>query len=301
MTAQIRLLRPTHWIKNVVVLFPIFFGLKYNQPHAWSLAGMVAICFCLFASVIYIVNDIVDAESDKEHPKKKDRPIPSGAVSKKAAMVEAVVVFCIAIFLASKVSMLAQIVLAAYLVLQLGYIFFFKSISILDVIVLSLGFVIRAVAGAVAIEVFVSPWLFICMFTVFMFMGFCKRYNELALIDDAKKAQSHRKTLISYTKEFLTHLITTSSAIAIVSFLSYSLSDSTIEHFGCSYFVYSLPLMVYCIFRFAMLSMSGCYNGPTDIILKDRPFQVVTFLWAIMMLAVIVYGSSMNVFFDKLY
>lgn len=301
MIAQIKLLRPSHWIKNVVVLFPIIFGLKYDQPNAWISASLVAISFCLLASVIYIINDIVDAESDLQHPRKKTRPIPSGAICKKGAAFWAFIVFCAASFAASNVSKLSQSVLVAYFILQIGYIFVFKFSSLLDVIVLSLGFVLRAIAGAVAIEVFVSPWLFICMFTVFMFMGFCKRYNEISLIGNQEKAYTHRKTLIAYTPQLLTHLIATSSGIAIVSFLSYSLSESTVEHFGSEYFVYSLPLLVYSIFRFAMLSMKGCYNGPTEIILKDRPFQIAAFLWGVMILAVIIYGRELSSVLDQLY
>lgn len=189
----------------------------------------------------------------------------------------------------------------AYLLLQISYIFFFKFISIADVICLSLGFVLRAVAGAVVIRVFISPWLFICMFTIFLFMGFCKRFSELIVISDNEIAYGHRRTLIEYTPQLLTHLITTSSGIAIVAFLSYCLSESTIERFGTAYFVYTLPFLVYAVFRFAMLSMKGIYSDQVDIILKDRPFEIVTLVWVVSILFIIIYGPQIKEYLNTLY
>jgi hypothetical protein len=139
------------------------------------------------------------------------------------------------------------------------------------------------------------------MFTIFLFVGFCKRFNELTVISDDEKAGVHRRTLITYTPQLLTHLITTSSGIAIVAFLSYCLSDSTTERFGTAYFVYTLPLVIYAIFRFAMLSMKGVYAGPTEIILKDRPFETAVTLWGIFTFLIIVYGSQIKNYLGNLY
>jgi 4-hydroxybenzoate polyprenyltransferase len=300
-SSYIRLIRPGHWVKNVVVLLPVVFGLKYQQSEAWLSAALAAVVFCGISSFVYIVNDIVDADSDKHHPLKKHRPIPAGIISRKAAIFEAMVVFAMVVGAMIFVNGMTKLVLLVYLLLQLGYIFFFKFISLVDVICLSLGFVLRAVAGAVAIGVFISPWLFICMFTIFLFVGFCKRFNELTVISDNEKAHRHRRTLITYTPQLLTHLITTSSGIAIVAFLSYCLNGSTIERFGTAYFVYTLPLVIYAIFRFAMLSMSGIYAGPTNIILKDRPFEAAVAIWSISIFFIIVYGSQIKEYLSGLY
>ncbi len=300
-TPHIQLIRPRHWIKNAVVFLPVVFGLKYRQLDSWLTVGFVAIVFCVVSSLVYVINDIVDAESDKRHPDKKNRPIPAEAVSKKAAGLNALVLFVVSAILILFVNKLTMFVILAYLLLQLSYIFFFKFVSIADVICLSIGFVLRAVAGAVAIYVLVSPWLFICMFTIFLFMGFCKRFSEIAVISDDKIACEHRKTLIEYTPQFLTHLITTSSGIAIVSFLAYCLSESTVERFGTTYLVYTLPFLVYAVFRFAMLSMKGVYSDQIDIILKDRLFEFATLIWGVLILFIIIYGPGVKEYLSGLY
>ena len=161
---------------------------------------------------------------------------------------------------------------------------------LLDVICIAIGFVLRASAGAVAIRVAISPWLFICMFTICLFMGFCSRYNELVTIGDRAVAGNHRQTLMTYTPDLLTHLITLSAGIAVVAFLFYGLTESTVRQFGTHYFVYTLPLVVYAVFRFAMLSMKGCYADPTDLILRDRPFQITAALWMASAVGIIVWG-----------
>jgi len=298
---HIKLIRPRHWIKNAVVFLPVIFGLKYRQIDSWLTVGFVAIIFSIVSSFIYVINDIVDAESDKHHPFKKNRPIPAGVVSKMAAGFDALFLFVLSVVLVIFVDRLTMSVIFAYLLLQLCYIFFLKFVSIADVICLSIGFVLRAVAGAVVIRVFISPWLFICMFTIFLFMGFCKRFSEMAVISDNEAAYKHRKTLVGYTPQFLTHLITTSSGIAIVAFLAYCLSESTIERFGTTYFVYTLPLLVYAVFRFAMLSMKGIYSDQIDIILKDRLFEIATLAWGVLILLIIVYGPAVKECLGGLY
>ncbi|MGA2915491.1 MAG: UbiA prenyltransferase family protein [Sedimentisphaerales bacterium] len=297
----IQLIRPRHWIKNSIVLLPVIFGLKYRQTDSWLIAAFTAVIFCIVSSFVYVLNDIVDSESDKRHPYKRNRPIPAGKVSRTAAGIEALLLLVLSALLIIFIDKLTLLVILTYLLLQIGYIFFFKFISIADVICLSLGFVLRAVAGAVVIRVFISPWLFICMFTIFLFMGFCKRFSELIVISDNEIAYGHRRTLIEYTPQLLTHLITTSSGIAIVAFLSYCLSESTIERFGTTYFVYTLPFLVYAVFRFAMLSMKGIYSDQVDIILKDRPFEIVTLVWVVSILFIIIYGPQIKEYLNTLY
>ena len=154
-----------------------------------------------------------------------------------------------------------------------------KHKAIVDVICIALGFVLRAVAGAVAIGEEVSSWLFVCTFTICLFMGFCKRYNEQATLTEPTTASGHRKTLAAYSKELLTHLITLSAGVAIVAFLLYASNEQTIESFGTNYLMYTLPIVIYGITRFAMLSMKGVYADPTDLFLHDRPFQLTVVVW----------------------
>ena len=291
----IELARPRHWVKNVVVLFPLVFGMKMSDPYAWISALLAAVAFCFVSSFAYIINDIQDADSDRSHPNKKNRPLASGRTSVASASVWAVLFLVAGLILALTVSsFLLIIIIAVYALLQLGYTFIFKRVVLIDVICIALGFVLRAVAGAVAISVAISPWLFICMFTFCLFVGFCKRYNELVTIGDTDTAREHRNTLLEYTPELLTHLITVSAGIAVVAFLLYSVNERTVTNFGTNYFIYTLPIVIYAVFRFAMLSMKGSYTDPTDLILHDRPFQITVLLWMVSVVAIIHWGRNIE-------
>jgi decaprenyl-phosphate phosphoribosyltransferase len=296
---MIQLARPSHWIKNIVVLMPVVFGMQVHLIGAWGKAIVAAAAFCCISSFAYILIDIKDRQSDRSHPVKKNRPLASSQISISTAATEAFVFLLLAMVLAQNIMLLFAIL--AYLLLQVLYTLVFKKKALLDVILISLGFVLRAAAGAVAIKVAISPWLFICMFTICLFMGFCKRYSETTAITDIDSMQSHRPTLLAYTPELLTHLITLSAAIAVTAFLLYGLHERTVEQFGTNYFIYTLPFVVYAVFRFAMLSMKGSYLDPTDIMLKDRPFQMTILLWAACMVGIIFYGKSLACWIQNFY
>ncbi len=296
---MIQLARPGHWIKNIVVLLPIVFGLRMYDINAWLWAIAAAAAFCLASSFSYILNDIKDRQSDLAHPLKKNRPLASGTISIKTAVIEAVVLLLVALVVAQTLSPLLLVMILAYVFLQVCYTAFLKAKPLADVICIALGFVLRAAAGAVAIKVAISPWLFICMFTICLFMGFCKRYSEVATIGD--RAHDHRPVLIAYTPELLTHLITLSAGIAIMAFLVYGLNERTVEQFGTNYFIYTLPVVVYAVFRFAMLSMKGSYYDPTDLILHDRIFQITILIWMVAAFAIICYGKTINGWIQSFY
>jgi 4-hydroxybenzoate polyprenyltransferase len=280
---------------------PIAFGLKLQSPSAWLQAFAAAIAICFASSFAYILNDIKDRNTDLAHPLKKDRPLASGQITVKVALLEALILLILAITITIGLSFILIPLIVIFLLLQIAYTFYLKSIVLLDVICIALGFVLRTAFGAVAIKVAVSPWLFICMFTICLFMGFCKRYSEMLTITDEKLAYHHRPTLIEYTPELLTHLITISAGIAVVAFLLYGLHERTVEQFGTNYFIYTLPIAVYAIFRFAMLSMKGAYHDPTDLILHDKPFQLITVVWGLSVLAIIYWGRDLARWLENLY
>jgi 4-hydroxybenzoate polyprenyltransferase len=182
----------------------------------------------------------------------------------------------------------------AYLVLQLAYTYYLKRKMLVDVICIALGFVLRAVAGAVAIGVPISPWLFVCMFTICLFMGFCKRCNEIATMGPMPDAHQHRRTLLDYSLELLTHLITVSASIAVVALLLHATSKRTVGNLGTNYLIYTLPVFIYGVFRFAMLSMKGIYKDPTDLFLRDRPMQLAVLLWVAAIVAIIRWGKPLQ-------
>ena len=209
---MVKLARPTHWIKNVFVLMPVVFGMRIAESEAWINAGIATLAFCFASSFAYIINDIKDAESDRLHLRKKDRPIASGKVSVKAGLVEAFALLIAAAGVAYWVSVPLLAMVGVYVLLQVLYSEMLKHKVLLDVICIAIGFVLRAAAGAIAIDVEISPWLFVCMFTLCLFLGFCKRYNEAVTLGDAAVASKHRATLLEYTPDLLTHLITISMA-----------------------------------------------------------------------------------------
>ncbi|HIJ72442.1 MAG TPA: decaprenyl-phosphate phosphoribosyltransferase [Planctomycetes bacterium] len=293
--------RPHHWVKNVVVLLPLVFGQQMYRADAWAAALAAAAAFCLASSGAYVINDIKDRVSDRAHPVKRNRPLPSGQMGTRAALIEAILFSAGAVILAQRVSVALMGTVVVFLLLQLMYSLFLKHVALIDVICIALGFVLRAAAGAIAIKVLISPWLFICMFTICLFMGFCKRYGEIVMVGDASDAEEHRPILVEYNPELLTHLITLSAAIAVVSFLFYGLSETTVAQFGTNYIVYTLPVTVYAVFRFAMISMKGLYEGPADLIWRDRPFQAAVCVWAIMVLVIIRYGRDLSAWIHSVF
>jgi len=292
--ATVRLARPEQWIKNVLVLFPVVFSLRIADANAWRRALVAAAAFCLATSGVYVLNDIIDRDRDRLHPRKKGRPIASGQVGVSTAAVESAVLILASMLLAAAVGLPVVVVVLGYVVLQTLYSLHLKSRMILDVMCIALGFVLRALAGGVAIGVEISPWLFVCTFTLCLFLGFCKRRSEVATFGDTSAAGAHRQTLPGYRRDFLTHLTTLSAGIAIVSYLLYATSSRTIEHFGTIYLVYTLPIVIYGVFRFEMLSGWGRYADPTDVILHDRPFQLTVLVWAIVTAGVIFFGRDLQ-------
>lgn len=287
------LLRPAQWIKNVVVFAAPAAGLKLSSAVSLLHATVAFAVFCLVASATYAVNDVLDRDADARHPTKRHRPVARGAMRPSVALGIAAVL----ILLAAAASTLAlnikvTAVLAAYFALTLAYSVVLKQHVILDVVVVAMGFVLRAWAGALAVGVVASEWLIACVFTLCLFMGFGKRRCELAMINNMHDAREHRKTLLRYTPDLLNHLITVSAGIAVITFLLYTMDTSHPAPFHKQHLFYTLPIVVYGVFRFAMLTESGVYAGPTDIVLRDRPLLGAILVWAVVALA-IAYGGTL--------
>ena len=288
------LARPHQWIKNGIVLFPLAFARRLGDPAAWLCAVLAAAAFCLVSSAGYILNDLRDREEDRLHPVKRKRPLAEGAVSTGAALMLGAAFLAGGIGVAAVTGSRVLALVLAYIALQAAYTLALKHRMIADVICIALGFVFRAVAGALAIPVPASPWLIICAFTLCLFMGFCKRRLEVAALGNDEAATRYRRTLAGYTPELLTHLITLSAALTIVSYLMYATSARTLHEFHTSSLVYALPLVIYAIARFAMVSMRGAYAGPTELILRDRPFQVAAAAWGALTLWLIYQGHHLD-------
>jgi decaprenyl-phosphate phosphoribosyltransferase len=290
----VELLRPTQWVKNVVVFAGPAAGLKLSSGHSLGQAMVAFAAFCLAASATYALNDVVDRTADASHPTKRLRPVARGAIRPAMAVMVAVVLAAATISLTTLVlSSGVTAVLAGYLALTLAYSLTLKRRVILDVIVVACGFVLRAFAGAVAVGVPTSEWLIGCVFTLCLFMGFGKRRCEIAMIGNTEEIGHHRRTLVRYTPDLLNHLLAVSAGIAVITFLLYTLdTQGHPSPFHKEHLFYTLPLVIYGIFRFAMLTELGIYSGPTEIVLKDRAMVLAIVLWTLCAL-VIAYQAAL--------
>ena len=294
-------MRPSHWSKNIFVFAALIFGKNLLGPidEVLLAAGSAVggfICFSLAASAIYIFNDIVDREVDRLHPEKCNRPIAAGAVSIGSAAVMSAICAIVAIICSYMLARALAVIIVTYIVLMILYSLLLKQMMILDCVVVSIGFCLRAVAGAVVVGVFISPWLVICTFALCLFLGFGKRRSEIAQLRE--NSEHFRKTLAGYTPELLAHMLDVTSGLAIVCFLLYAMDERTLRTFGTTNLVYTTPLVLYCVFRFSALIQKGKYSGPVQLILRDRPFQLGFALWVLACIGVI-YADKLAISFGN--
>jgi len=284
----IEVLRPSHWVKNVIVLAAPAASMSLTEAGACRDSLIAFVVFCLTASATYAINDAMDREADAAHPVKRHRPVARGAIRPASALGMAAVLLVAALALSGLfLGTWVTVVAAVYFALTVAYSVALKQAVILDVMVISIGFVLRAWAGALAVDVPPSEWLIACVFTLCMFMGFGKRRCELAMIGESGDARQHRETLVRYTPDLLNHLITVSAGIAVITFLLYTVDTSGLQApFPKRHLFFSMPIVVYGIFRFAMLTELGRYTGPVDIILRDRPMQLALLAWGAFALVV---------------
>lgn len=276
----LRLMRPSQWVKNLAVLAGPMFGLRLLAPAALMQVAYVFAAFCLISSAVYAINDAIDAPADARHPTKRTRPVARGAIAPAAAVLFGAALAIAAVLLSWWTLVPAAVAMVAvYFVLMMAYSFLLKTLVLLDVIAISVGFVLRATAGAQAVAVEISPWLIICTFMICMFMGFGKRRCELAAFENTGAAEGHRRTLMHYTPALLDHLISVTAGIAIITFVQYTMDSTHRPPFAKERLLYTLPLVAYGVFRYAMLVQTGEHGGPTEILLHDRPFLATVVLW----------------------
>ncbi len=284
MGAYVELLRIRQWIKNVAVLAALPFGwLEYKLECSTDMALAFG-AFCVASSAVYSFNDVLDRREDLLHPGKQNRPVARGAVSPSSASLFAVLLAIGAIAISYLIEDRRFVAcVGGYLVLMLAYTLFLKHEPILDVIIIACGFVLRTMAGAIAVGVYISPWLVVCTFTLCLFLGFGKRRSEIYALNKADVAAQHRKTLTRYSADLLNQLLSTSAGVALVTFMLYIMGTETLPGqtvvFDKKPLLYTFPLVAYGLFRYAMLIESGTVTGPTDIILKDRILLAVVVLW----------------------
>ena len=296
MKNYISILRISHWSKNIFVFVALIFGGTLAGPirHVLSAVGITLagfFCFSLAASAVYIFNDIIDRKTDILHPEKRNRPIAAGAVTVSQAAVISVACAVAAIVWSYLLVRELAIVIVVYIGLMVLYSLLLKRMMILDCVVISVGFCLRAVAGAVVVGVFISPWLLICTFALCLFLAFGKRRSEIEQLGE--DSESFREALAGYTPELLGHMLDVTSGLAVICFLLYAMDDRTLRVFGTNNLVYTTPLVLYCIFRFSALIQKGRYSDPVQFILRDLPFQIAFCIWVLACIGII-YADKLN-------
>lgn len=281
----LKTMRPRQWIKNAFVLAPLIFDRQLGNPSALlrTIAGLAL--FSLISGVVYIINDIADIESDRQHPQKKNRPIASGKLSIRTARIAAILLLAIIIPAAFLLSWKFALAALGYFLLIYSYSRWLKHVPLIDVLVIAAGFVIRVVAGVVLIVVErFSPWLFVCTTLLALFIGFGKRRAELALL--AKDASNHRKVLDGYTIPLLDQLITIVSSTTLMAYSLYTFSAVNLPENHLM--MLTIPFVLYGIFRYIYLvQVNDAGGAPEDVILSDRALQMDILLWGLSVVAII--------------
>lgn len=291
MTEFLKLLRVEQWVKNLFVFLPLFFSGKILDGDLFQKSIYAFIVFSITASCIYIINDYSDIESDKKHPEKKNRPLASGAISKTLAkIILASLVFVLIglfffgnAFLGINITKFATII-GFYFVMNLAYTFHLKHVAIIDVCIVSLGFVLRVLAGGYATGIFISQWAILLTFVLSLVLALGKRRGELI---NAQISGKTRKALDGYNVQFADIALSISVALAIVSYLMFTVTAEVQERFGIKVF-YTVIFVVFAFLRY--LQQTLVYNkteSPTKIIYKDRYIQITIVLWMISFLLLI--------------
>jgi 4-hydroxybenzoate polyprenyltransferase len=280
-------LRPGQWTKNLLVFAGLLFGRRlFDTPAMLAAIGAFAV-FCLLSGVVYIVNDIADRESDRRHPLKVRRPIASGALPVKTAAAAGIVIGALALAGAATLGRPFLAVAVIYLALQSLYSGWLKHIVIIDVLTVAIGFVLRAVAGAVAVNVEISHWLLVCTILLALFIALAKRRHEIVLL--AGGAVDHRPILGEYSAYLLDQMIAVVAASTLIAYVFYTISPETQEKFGTPWLGLTIPFPLYGIFRYLYLLHRREGGGsPADLLLTDRPLLVCVAVWALAV-ALIIY------------
>jgi 4-hydroxybenzoate polyprenyltransferase len=295
-------MRPGHWVKNGFVAVPIVFGGRYTSPEAWGHCLLAVLSFCLLSSAVYLINDILDRDADRQHPRKRTRPIASGRLSEPLAAFAAAALVVLALALTAVSSLWPSrgptvalggggLILwaACYFVLNLLYSTWLKHHVYIDVIAIALGFVLRAMAGAAAVAVGISPWLVVCTFTLCLFLGFTKRRGEMMQLSQPE-ARASRRTHGAYELPELGRLITISAGLAIMTYSLYCLAPRTIQNLGSGHMIWTIPLVIYGIFRYDGISRRTGGGDVVEVLGHDWPMWATVGLYLLLALLVMQFG-----------
>lgn len=278
----IKLMRPKQYIKNLFVMAAIIFSSKILDLDAVYKTIIAFIAFCLISSSVYILNDIVDIEKDKLHPKKCKRPLASGAISKGSAWVLFGLLVIVSISMSFLINTSLTFILVLYLINNLLYSFKIKNVILLDVFSIAFGFILRVCAGSVAINAELSNWIILCTFFLSLYLGLGKRKKEISTLKD--NAVEHRKILREYNDEVLNQMMTVVLSSTIVCYALYSTSNPKNPNM-----ILTTIFVVYGVLRYNYIINTTEEGNPTDVVLNDRSLQVNVLLWVLSCLFIIIF------------
>lgn len=281
-------LRPHQWSKNLLVFAGLVFARRLLDPPSIARSVAAFAIFCALSGVVYLINDIADRETDRSHPLKCRRPIASGQISISLAWTTVLVLGLAAMSGALALGGRFALVAAGYLLLNVCYSAFLKHVVIMDVLTIAIGFVLRAAAGAIAIDVAISHWLFVCTILLALFISLAKRRHELVLL--AAGAREHRRILDEYSPYLLDQMIGITAAACLIAYILYTVSPENAERFGTPWLDLTTPFPIYGIFRYLYLVHRRDGGGsPADLLLSDLPLLACVAGWVLTVVAII-YG-----------
>lgn len=273
-------MRPIQWVKNILVFAGLIFSQNFFDSSLFIKSFLGFVLFCTTSSSVYILNDILDLKQDKLHPIKSKRPLASGELSVSSTLSFSLILGIISIVLAFWLQSNFGAVILVYFLLNLFYSLYLKHIVILDVMSVAAGFVLRAVAGALVIQVTISSWLVVCTILLALFLGFSKRRHELVLLEN--NAANHRRILAEYSPYFLDQMIAVVTASTVVAYAFYTLSPEVMEKLGTKHMILTIPFVLYGIFRYLYLIHQKKEGGrPTRMLLTDKPILINILLWLV--------------------
>jgi 4-hydroxybenzoate polyprenyltransferase len=280
-------LRPHQWTKNLLVVpAALVFSKHLFEVDPALRVGLALAVFCVLSGAVYLVNDLVDLEQDRLHPRKRRRPLASGALPVPVGRLAAALLFVAGLAGSLILGPAFAAATLAYVVLNLAYSFGLKHVVIVDVLAVSIGFVLRAAAGALAIDVHFSSWLLVCTILLALFLSLAKRRHELVLLDTA--AIDHRRILAEYSPYLLDQMIAVVTASCLTAYAFYTLAPETLEKYQTERLALTIPFVLYGIFRYLYLVHRREGGGsPSDVLLTDRPLLVAVALWAVAVVVIL--------------
>lgn len=285
----LKLMRVKHYLKNLLIIFPLIFSGEIINLSK-TLTGLLAfIAFSLTASAIYIINDMKDIESDRKHPIKKNRPLASGAVSKREGEILIAILLFLSIFIEVALYLifhvnifLAIIYKLIYICINVAYSFGLKNKPIADIVILMLGFLIRVLYGSCITDISVSNWLYLTVITASFYMGLGKRRNEII-----KNGEKSRKVLKVYTKDFLEKNMYTFLAVTMVFYSLWCVDSTTIERVGNNYMIWTVPIVMIILLKYNLQIEKDSYGDPVDVLLENKTLLALTSIFAIAIISII--------------